>query len=397
MKDLRIGVMGAGGRGGLARNAHKPGEGSVVVACCDANAVLVERMRDFYGDGVFFTTSMAELIGQDLDAVMICTPDFLHEEHAVAFLEAGIPVYLEKPMAITIEGCDRILTAARTNGVKLFVGHNMRYMNIIRKMKALIDDGAIGEVRSVWCRHFISYGGDAYFRDWHSEREKSTGLLLQKGAHDLDVMHWLTGAISKRVSAFGNLSVYNRCARREQGAPGNSAFDQSHWPPLEQTGFSPRMDIEDQTTVIMEMENGVLGSYLQCHFTPDCCRNYTVIGTEGRLENMGDGPRSPIFLWNRRSDTYNLIGDAVHYGDAGASGGHGGSDSLIVAEFIQYVRGQIEMTTATPVAARMAVATGVQATQSLRNGGQPYDVPPLPAGLAMSALSGGSKPDGVFA
>jgi len=258
------------------------------------------------------------------------------------------------------------------------VGHNMRYMTIIRKMKALIDEGRIGEVRSVWCRHFISYGGDAYFRDWHSERDKSTGMLLQKGAHDIDVMHWLTGCNSTRVSAFGNLSVYNRCARRGAKETGSAAFVKAHWPPLQQGGFSPRMDIEDQTTMIMEMENGVLGSYLQCHFTPDSCRNYTVIGTEGRIENVGDGPNSPIFLWNRRSDTYSMIGDEVHYGNPMAAGGHGGSDLMIVGEFLNYVRGDIDTTTATPQAARMAVAAGYQATLSLRNGGTPYDVPPLP-------------------
>lgn len=377
MNDLRIGVLGAWGRGGLARHAHRPGEGSAVVACCDINTSVFGKLREWYGQDVFLTDRMSALFEQQLDAVMICTPDYLHEDQAVEALEAGIPVYLEKPMAITIEGCDRVLRAARTNGVKLFVGHNMRYMTIIRKMKALVDQGVIGEVRGIWCRHFISYGGDAYFRDWHSERVKSTGMLLQKGAHDIDVMHWLTGCTTKRVAAFGNLSVYNRCRRRDASEPGNPRFGRDLWPPLAQTGFSPVMDIEDQTTMIMEMENGVLGSYMQCHFTPDSCRNYTIIGTEGRLENIGDGPQSPIFVWNRRSDTYNMIGDEVHYGERAGGGGHGGADPVIVKEFLQYVSGELEATTATPEAARMAVATGCQATKSLRNGGQPYDVPGL--------------------
>jgi predicted dehydrogenase len=381
MSDLRVGVLGSGGRGGLARRAHKPGEGSKVVACCDIVDKILDRMREWYGQDVFVTKSADELLDQELDALMICTPDYLHEEQGVAALKRGLPVYLEKPMAITIEGCDRLLRTAKETGSKLFIGHNMRYMNIIRKMKQLIDEGRIGEVRGVWCRHFISYGGDAYFRDWHSERENTTGMLLQKGAHDIDVMHWLTGSNSTRVSAFGNLTVYNRCARRAESEPGRPGFKKEHWPPLAQKDFSPKIDIEDQTTVIMEMENGVLGSYLQCHYTPDCCRNYTVIGTEGRIENIGDGPESPIFLWNRRSDTHRMIGDEVFYGDTIASGGHGGADPCIVDEFLQYVRGEIAETTATPKAARMSVATGCMATKSLREGGQPYDVPSLPADL----------------
>ncbi len=374
MKDLRIGVIGTGGRGQLARHAHKPGQGSRVVACCDVNPKALEAGREWYGKDVFATRKYQDLLAMDLDAVFVTSPDFLHEEQGVASLERGIAVYLEKPMAITIKGCDRLLRKAKERKARLFVGHNMRYMTIFRKMKELVDKGAIGEVRTIWCRHFVSYGGDAYFRDWHSERRYSTGLLLQKGAHDIDMMHWLTGSYSKRVSAFGNLSVYNRCGRRKESELGNAMFNSAHWPPLKQKGFSPKIDVEDQSAVIMEMENGIVGSYLQCHFTPDSCRNYTLIGTEGRMENLGDGPDSPIFLWNQRADHYRIIGDEVHRGDKADDGGHGGADPVIVKEFLQFAR-HGGKTTATPEAARMAVATGCQATLSLRSGGTPMKVP----------------------
>jgi predicted dehydrogenase len=381
MSDLKIGVIGSGGRGGLARVAHKPDEGSRVVGCCDINEKVLERNRSWYGDDLFTTSSASELLKKELDAVIIAAPDHFHEEYALMCIQAGLPIFLEKPMAITIEGCDRILTQSKENNVKVFVGHNMRYMTIIQKMKSLIDEGAIGEVRGIWCRHFISYGGDAYFRDWHSERKNTTGMLLQKGAHDIDVMHWLTGSNTKRVSAFGNLSVYNRCERRDASEVVSTSFAVDHWPPLKQKGFSPIMDIEDQTTVNMEMENGVIGSYSQCHFTPDSSRNYTVIGTEGRLENIGDGPDSPIFLWNKRNNGFKMLGDEIHYPEKAIKGGHGGADAGIIPEFLAYVRGDIDSTIATPIAARMSVATGCKATESLRNGGQPYDIPPLPQGI----------------
>jgi len=375
MDDLRIGVIGSGSRGWLASHAHKPGQGSRIVACCDMNEQTLAANRERYGNDIFTTSSPDELLRQKLDVVFVCTPDYLHEQHALAALETGAAVYLEKPMAITIDGCDRLLRLARAKQAKLFVGHNMRYMVIFRKMKELIDKGTIGEVKSAWCRHFISYGGDAYFRDWHSERRNTTGLLLQKGAHDIDVIHWLTGSYTRRVSAFGNLAVYGRCERRPQDGPGRANFNSAHWPPLQQTGFSPAIDVEDQTVMIMEMENGVLGSYLQCHFAPDACRNYTFIGTEGRLENIGDGPDDPIFVWNRRRDCYRIIGDEVHRAEP-VSGGHGGADPMIVNEFLDYIRTG-KQTTATPEAARMAAAAGYQATMSLRNGGVPMDVPPL--------------------
>lgn len=372
MKDLRIGVIGSGGRGGLATHAHKPGKGSRVVACCDVNEQALEMNRQWYGSDIFTTRDYRKLLRQDLDAVFVTAPDFLHEEHALAAINAGVAVYLEKPMAITIAGCDRILRRAREKKARLFVGHNMRYMNIFIKMRKLIADGAIGEVKSAWCRHFISYGGDAYFRDWHSERRNTTGLLLQKGAHDIDMIHWLTGSYTRRVSAFGNLAVYGKCRRARNGS---STFDESHWPPLKQKDFSWRIDVEDQTVMIMELENGILGSYLQCHFTPDCCRNYTIIGAEGRIENIGDGPEDPVFLWNRRKDRYRMIPDRVFRGDELKAGGtHGGADPVIVGEFLRFARSGGK-TTATPEAARMAVAAGYQATVSLRNGGKTMNVP----------------------
>ena len=376
MNDLRIGVIGSGGRGGLAAHAHRPGEGSRIVACCDVNEAALARNRERYGDDCFTTKDHRELLEQELDAVFVCTPDFLHEEHALAALEAGAAVYLEKPMTITIEGCDRVLAKAKAKGARLFVGHNMRYMTIFRKMKELIDKGAIGEVKSAWCRHFVGYGGDAYFRDWHSERRYSTGLLLQKGAHDIDMIHWLTGAYTTRVAAFGNLAVYGDLPRRGTDEKGNASFNVDHWPPKALSGFSPVIDVEDQTVMIMELEGGVLGTYLQCHFTPDACRNYTIIGDEGRLENVGDGPESPIFLWNTRRGGYHMIGDEVHRGERVTRGSHGGADTIIVEEFVRFAASGGE-TAATPEAGRMAVAAGCQATASLRSGGQPMDVPPI--------------------
>lgn len=122
MHDLQIGVIGSGGRGSLARYAHRPKDGARVVACCDVNEAAFERNQGWYGDDVYFTTDYRELLAQDLDAVFVTTPDFLHEEHAVAALEAGKAVYLEKPIAITIAGCDRIRAPQRSAGARSMSG-----------------------------------------------------------------------------------------------------------------------------------------------------------------------------------------------------------------------------------------------------------------------------------
>jgi predicted dehydrogenase len=381
-KELRIGVIGAGGRGALALHAHRPDQGVRVVAGADTREAALRKFSERFGPGVLATTDYREILRRDdIAAVFVTTPDFLHEEHAVAALNAGKTVYLEKPMAITTRGCDRILRAARRNGARLYLGHNMRHMTFVLKMKELIERGAIGEVRSGWCRHFVGYGGDAYFKDWHAERARSTGLLLQKATHDIDVLHWLCGGYSRRVNAMGNLSVYNRIAdRHAPEEPGDVSWRAGNWPPLSQKKLNPVIDVEDLSMMQMELDNGVLCAYQQCHYAPDGWRNYTIIGTEGRIENFGDSPgQCVVRLWNRRTD-YNPYGDEQFFIPP-AAGGHGGADSKIVDEFVRFARDGARATTS-PVAARYSVAAGCAATDSLRNGGVPVGVPRLAADLA---------------
>ena len=376
MDDIRIGVIGAGGRGVIAAYAHHPGAGSRVTACCAIDPQALEASRARYGSAVFTTDDYRALLEQPLDAVFVCTPDFLHEEHALAALGRGLAVYLEKPMAITIEGCDRILRAAMQNRARLYVGHNMRHMGFVRQMKDLIDQGAIGQVKTAWCRHFVGHGGDFYFKDWHAERRNTTSMLLQKAAHDIDVLHWLCGSYTRRVNAMGGLTLYDQIT--DKHAPeerGNPSPRLENWPPLSNRGMNPVIDIEDISMLNMQLENGVFVSYQQCHFTPDYWRNYTVIGTHGRIENSGNTePGTAIHLWNtRRMET----GLADHVFPVSTDdGSHGGADPRIVAEFLDFVR-HGGITTTSPLGARASVAAGCLATESLRNGGQPYEIPAL--------------------
>ena len=380
-REIRIGVIGAGGRGELADLAHRPDEGIRVVVGCDVAPEALRRFGERYGPDAMVTDDYRELLARrDVDAVFVTSPDYLHEQHATAALHAGKHVYLEKPMAITIEGCDRILRAARDAGVKLYLGHNMRHFSVIEKMKQLIDDGAIGEVKVAWCRHFVSYGGDAYFKDWHAERARSTGLLLQKGVHDIDVIHWLCGGYSAGVTAMGALTLYDRIADRHgRDEKGDPSLREENWPPLSQKGLNPIIDVEDVSMMLMRLDNGVQAAYLQCHYTPDAWRNYTIIGTTGRIENFNDGGHAVVKLWNRRC-SYNADGDE-QFAFAPEAGGHGGGDPKIVAEFVRYLRDG-GRTTTSPVAARYSVAAGCAATESLRSGGTPVDVPKLDPELA---------------
>ena len=375
---LRIGIIGFGARANVARHVADADTAAGVVAVCDpADRGQADARAAFPGAHV--TADLDDLLSR-VDAVLITTPDDQHAGPAIVALNAGVHVFCEKPMGISIAECDEMLATAHRTGARLYIGHNMRHMPVVTGMRDLIRAGRIGTVKAVWCRHFVGNGGDFYFKDWHADRSRATSLLLQKGAHDLDVIHWLADGYSERISAVGDLSVYGAITDRTDrtGQRMGDWFSVDNWPPTSQTGLNPVVDVEDISMMLMRLDNGVLASYQQCHFTPDYWRNYTVIGTEGRIENLGDGPGDHIAIWDRRHDGYAEPDELVEI--PGGDGGHGGSDPRLIAEFLRFAAvGGITQTS--PIAARMSVAAGCVATDSLRGDGSALPVPPLDRAL----------------
>jgi predicted dehydrogenase len=131
-----------------------------------------------------------------------------------------------------------------------------------------------------------------------------------------------------------------------------------------------------------KLDNGVFTSYQQCHYTPDYWRNYTVIGDAGRLENFGDGIEGDpavVRVWNARRSGYRAEADITLEIVPDTEERHGGADQHLVAEFLRFAA-EGGPTETSPLAAREAVAAGVAATTSLREGGKPVTVPaPDPA------------------
>lgn len=368
MRTIKFGMIGVGGRGEVFyENNHLPQEGFEIIAGADLSDKALKRFREMIPGVQCFHDYKDVLQMPEVDAVFIITPDFLHEEMAVAALEAGKDVYLEKPLAITEQGCYRILRTAMRCRRKLYLGHNMRFMPVIREMKRLIDEGTIGSVQCAWERHFINYGGDAYFHDWHSERKYSTGLLLQKGAHDIDILHWIMGSHTTKVLAMGMLSVYDKCARRpaEDKTPYaiKENWDKLRYPADAAQDYSAVIDVEDHNMVMMQLASGKQAVYMHCHYTPDSDRNFCFIGTKGRLENHGVGDNAQILLWtNRAANT--LQPDRV-FTLRGKPGTHGGADPAIMKNFREFLRGT-EKPLTSPIDAMRAVLVGIYAHDAMR-------------------------------
>jgi predicted dehydrogenase len=373
VRPVRIGIIGVANRGGyFVREFHEKVEGAQVVAGMDVRDEHLDKFREIVGPDAFVTKDYRELAGHpDVDAVVIASPDGFHEEQGLAVLQAGKHLLLEKPMAITVEGCDRLLAVHQKAGVVFGLGLCMRYMPMFQLMKDIIGSGQIGDPKAYWCNHYVGRGGEFYFHDWHGLRANTTGLLLQKGTHDIDLMHFLTGQYTCRVAAFGSRDHFGGDRSNELICPECPEKDTC---PDAQLGFPAyysrcayrqEIDVEDNHVVIMELENGIKAAYQECHFTPDYHRDHIVIGTKGRVHNDQDANTVTV-------KTRSGAADAVYHLKPGGNG-HGGGDPRMCRDFIQAIRESRGMLT-DPLAGRMSVAVGVAAHESLRAGGKLVEV-----------------------
>jgi myo-inositol 2-dehydrogenase/D-chiro-inositol 1-dehydrogenase len=144
-------------------------------------------------------TAEALLARDDVQVVVIATPHTTHEPLAVAAARAGRHVYLEKPMAVDVAACDRIIATCDAAGVRLTVAKQTRHMEMTMHARGLIDEGAIGEVRIIrGTSPLIGLG----LPDDHWLADPAEGdLFLDWGAHCCDIFRWLTGSEAERVSA----------------------------------------------------------------------------------------------------------------------------------------------------------------------------------------------------
>jgi len=363
VQPLRIGFAGMTNRGGLAYRLHGSTPGVHVAAIMDSDEAVLALARESYGQDLRTTTRFDELLECDLDGIILGTRDGEHEDQIIRALGKGIAVLTNPPFALTIEGCDRVLTAAARAQKPLLTVNALRNEAYLAEMKRLVDEGAVGAVKAVQCRHYLANGGDLYFRDWQSEQAQVNSLLLHAGFQDLDMLQRLAGAVPESLHAFGARCVYGG----GDGAP---------------TQGNERADVEDLSMVSMRMANGVLCTYQQCHFAPDTWRSYTILGDCGRIENFGNAPGfTNLVLWQKRHDYHNPEGDARIEIPA-LDGLPGAPDEqaplwTVAEAFVDTIRKDEDVWDQTLDAWQASVAACL-ATESMRAGGGSRVMPPLP-------------------
>jgi UDP-N-acetyl-2-amino-2-deoxyglucuronate dehydrogenase len=168
------------------------------------------RVGEFAAEyGIDAEPSLESLLARDdISVVIVATPHSTHLPIAVAAAEAGRHVYLEKPMALDVDECDRIIEACRRAGVQLTIAKQTRHGDPEMRAKELIDEGAIGEIRLIRAMSPIAGLGIAPGNHWSFDRSEGAAFL-DWGAHGCDAIRWLTGSEAVRVYAdvanFGDL------------------------------------------------------------------------------------------------------------------------------------------------------------------------------------------------
>ena len=137
---------------------------------------------------------------QEVDLVVICLPHFMHLEASVAALEAGKHVLVEKPMAIDVEQCDRMIEAAETSRKVLGVGHMQHFFPKNVEVKRLLDERELGDLVMLRDEEYRPFGvkGRA---GWYLDRATQGGLWYQNGIHLIDRSCWWVGSRVKAVKA----------------------------------------------------------------------------------------------------------------------------------------------------------------------------------------------------
>ena len=193
---MNVAIVGCGGMGRLhaqmATNA-----GLKVVACGDKFKRKADVVAKTYG-AVASDDCMAVIARPDVDIVAIATPTPVHTQYVVAAAEAGKHVFCEKPFGRTVQQCKEAMAAVKKAGVRLFVGHVVRYFQEFDAIKSQVDAGKIGKVGFVrtYRGGIMPQGEELWFQDY----DQSGGVTFDCVIHDLDWLRYMFGDVERVFS-----------------------------------------------------------------------------------------------------------------------------------------------------------------------------------------------------
>lgn len=356
---FKVAFIGTGGRGVAYAREYAGLDEIQTVALADPSVknrrTMVER-SGLSGDFAEYDDWRGVLDNHsDLDGVVICTPNHLHAEHAIPFLERGLPVALEKPLATTKGDCERILDAESANGGRTLIGFVLRSSPFYSKIHELVRGGVIGEVCAIEAHEHVRWIVTSLIMrgSWRRYQRTSGGSLLEKTCHDLDILNWLVGCRPISVNSYGGRRMLNPNAALPASCEGCKVAEDCnyyHTPLdderedeqdktlhrfLEDVGdciYNIEKDVADVQSVNIEYENGAVANFLMAFNVSGGrgSRNINVIGQKGCI--WGDVDDLSVTLYENRTDKQ------TEFPCVSDGSGHGGADHGHAMEFVRMMR-----------------------------------------------------------
>ncbi len=268
-KKVGIGIIGSGG---IAQGAHMPGYAAIpdlceIVAVADANPEVARAAADKFKVKHVFNDYNDLLKLKEVDAVSVCTPNYLHMDPTIKAFQAGKHVLCEKPMAMNADEARTMVEAGRKAGKIFQVGYNSRFAPSNQLLKKYIDAGDLGEIYYARAQALRRRGipGWGVFID---KAKQGGGPLIDIGVHILDLTLWLMGH-PKPIAASG--VTYAKFGKR-----GDIVGFMGQWD-------YKKFTVEDFASALIRFDNGatvVLESSFVANL-PEEVHNSTLLGTEG--------------------------------------------------------------------------------------------------------------------
>jgi UDP-N-acetyl-2-amino-2-deoxyglucuronate dehydrogenase len=234
-----------------------------LAAVCDIKS---ERAKDFSEkfNAPYFTSieSLLEEV-KDIDVVSVCSPNSFHSVHTILSLRAGKNVLCEKPMAISVSECKKMMIEADKSGRDLFIVKQNRFNPPVAALKQIIDDGKLGKILNVELNCFWNRN-DEYYRlsDWKGKKAIDGGTLFTQFSHFIDLLYWLIGDF-KSLDAIGRNFIHNELVEFEDTGVVIGEFSSGALCTINYTVNSYKQNMEGSITVFGE--NGTVkigGQYL---------------------------------------------------------------------------------------------------------------------------------------
>jgi UDP-N-acetyl-2-amino-2-deoxyglucuronate dehydrogenase len=267
-QELRFGLIGVGAVAPRHVTAIKETPGATLVAVCSRNETKVKACAKESG-GVAWTTDYREILKRsDINAVAVTLPHDLHESVCVEAAAAGKHIMMEKPLAITVPECDRMIAACEKAGVTLATCYQGRLDPLPRKLHAELQAGKLGRLllaslHVMWYRDMAYYQSAPWRGKWATE---GGGVLVTQASHGLDMLLWLAGPVESVTAQTATLDhaievedVVHAILRFKSGALGMIEASTLAYP-----GFNEQLDFSGTAgTAVYEKGAGRVRWYLR--------------------------------------------------------------------------------------------------------------------------------------